>query len=175
MVFQHMRDFLADVRRSATVAAWFTGVTLVLSAFHTSLVCAQTTQDITLTWTAPGDDGAQGTATRYDLRYRTVGISNRDTLAWWNAATAVSGLPAPGPSGGTDTFTVRGLSSSQTYYFIIRAADEASNWSGFSNVAVRAPGVDTVPPAQITDLEVLSTMLGEPPASRPRLLRVSRS
>ena len=34
-----------------------------------------TTSSLTLTWTAPGDDGTTGTATSYDIRYRTTGPS----------------------------------------------------------------------------------------------------
>ena len=91
---------------------------------------------LTLEWTAPGDDGVVGRATSYDLRYRTVGITGVDTVTWWNGATTVSGEPAPGTAGTTDAMTVTGLSQGTTYYFIIRAADEVPNWSGFSNVAV---------------------------------------
>ena len=47
----------------------------------------------TLSWTATGDDGTVGRASRYDLRYRTTPISGVDTLSWWNAATAATGVP----------------------------------------------------------------------------------
>jgi hypothetical protein len=109
---------------------------------------------VTLLWTAPGDDGNVGTASQYDLRYRTTPISGTDTLTWWNAATRATGLPAPRPAGSTDSATVRGLQPLTTYYFIIRAADEVSNWSGFSNVAVKATSGDPTAPAAIADLTV---------------------
>ena len=119
-------------------------------------VSAQTAADstVTLHWTAPGDDGATGTANRYDLRYRTVPISGTDTLSWWNAATPATGLPTPRPSGSTDSVRVRGLTPLTTYYFVIRAADEVPNWSGFSNVAMKSTSGDLTAPAAIADLSV---------------------
>jgi hypothetical protein len=113
---------------------------------------AQSTDSATLLWTAPGDDGDVGTATAYDLRYRTTPIASGDTLTWWNAATPAAGMPSPSPAGATDSVVVQGLDPTQTYYFIIRAVDDASNWSGFSNVAIKSPAPDTTPPAAITDL-----------------------
>lgn len=120
---------------------------------------AQSGDTATLLWTAPGDDGNTGRATRYEMRYRTTAISGPDTLSWWNAGSAVSGLPAPSAAGATDSVVVTGLNPSLTYYFIVRAADEVFNWSGFSNVAVRGPVVvvDTTPPAAITDLSATAS------------------
>lgn len=115
---------------------------------------AQTTVSTTVLWTAPGDDGMSGRASTYALRYRTSAIVGTDTLSWWNAATSVSGLPAPGVSGSTDSVVVSGLDPTRTYYFILRTADEVPNWSGFSNLAIKLPSVDAVPPAAITDLAV---------------------
>jgi hypothetical protein len=120
---------------------------------------AQTSADSTvaLTWTATGDDGSVGTATSYDLRYRTVAISGTDTLTWWNAATRVTGLPVPHASGATDSMRVRGLTPLTTYYFILKAADEIPNWSGYSNVAVKATSGDVTAPASIADLTITGT------------------
>ena len=126
------------------------------ASLFASPVLAQTAADSTasLRWTAPGDDGNIGIAARYDLRYRTTPISGVDTLSWWNAATLASGLPTPSPAGSTDSVKVTGLLPSMTYYFIIRAADEVPNWSGFSNVAVKTMSGDVLPPAAIADLSV---------------------
>jgi hypothetical protein len=52
----------------------------------------------------------------------------------WASATQVSGEPAPLVAGTTQTFTVTGLTSSTSYYFAIKTADEVPNWSGLSNV-----------------------------------------
>lgn len=98
---------------------------------------------VNLAWTAPGDDGAIGTATLYDLRFSGSPIDAGN----WDLATPVSGLPAPRVAGTRQTFTVRGLSSGTTYYFAIRTRDDAGNWSGVSNVLRWDWVVDTAPPA----------------------------
>lgn len=90
-----------------------------------------------LTWTAPGDDGMAGQAAAYELRYSQGAVAGADTLSWWSAATAVAGMPAPGPSGSRESFLVDGLAPDATYYFVLRTADEVPNVSGFSNVAIR--------------------------------------
>ena len=123
---------------------------------------AQTSDSTTVEWTAPGDDGNTGRATSYILRYRTTAISGTDTTSWWNSATSVSGLPAPATAGTLQSFVVRGLSPSLTYYFILRTADEVPNWSGFSNVAIKLPRTDTMPPAAITDLAVPTQAASQP-------------
>jgi len=122
-------------------------------------VLAQTSADSTVTmqWTATGDDGLIGTATSYDLRYRTVPIAATDTLTWWNAATRVTGLPVPRVAGSTDSMRVRGLTPLTTYYFLVRVGDEVPNWSGYSNVAVKATSGDLTAPAAIADLTVTAT------------------
>ncbi|MBK7142979.1 MAG: fibronectin type III domain-containing protein [bacterium] len=103
---------------------------------------------VTLTWTAPGDDGNSGTATQYDIRYSTTAI----TAANFGSATQVASEPSPKVAGSAETFTVTGLALSSTYYFAIKTADEAANWSGLSNVISKATTGDTTPPAQVTDL-----------------------
>lgn len=121
---------------------------------------AQTSADSTLllTWTAPGDDGTVGRATTYDLRYRTVAISGTDTTTWWNAATQVTGEPAPGMAGARDSVRVRGLTPLTTYYFALKTADEVPNWSTYSNVAVKATTLtDATAPAAIANLSVTAT------------------
>jgi hypothetical protein len=121
---------------------------------------AQTAADssVTLLWTATGDDGMVGNASYYDIRYRTTGIANADTATWWSAATKVLPMPTPRAPGSTDSMVVRGLLPLTTYYFLIRVADEVPNWSGYSNLAVRATsGTDVTAPRAITDLAVTST------------------
>lgn len=140
------------------IAVFLAGLAL-LSLIEPAAAHAQTAADSTvlLNWTAPGDDGTIGRATTYDIRYRTVAISATDTTTWWNAATQVTGEPAPGVAGATDSMRVRSLSPLTTYYFMIRAADEVPNWSGYSNVAVRTTSGDATAPAAIADLTVTGT------------------
>jgi|GEM_PF-3089652 len=93
---------------------------------------------ITLSWTAPGDDGNIGTASQYDIRYSTSAI----TESGWASATQVSGEPAPKAAGSAESFTAAGLNLNTTYYFAIKTADEVPNWSGISN----SPSAATLPP-----------------------------
>ena len=101
----------------------------------------------TLSWTAPGDDGNEGTATAYDLRYATERI---DPVTWDNA-TPLTGVPAPQPAGRNESFTVSGLEPDQTYYFALLARDERGQASVLSNV-LRIDTLDGTAPGQITDL-----------------------
>ncbi|QJD81914.1 fibronectin type III domain-containing protein [Cohnella herbarum] len=107
---------------------------------------------ITLTWTAPGDDGMTGTATSYDIRYSTSSFTNAD----WATLTQASGEPVPGAAGTSESFTVTGLSAGTTYYFAIKTKDEVANESGLSNVVSLATTAssDTTPPAAVSNLSV---------------------
>ncbi len=104
---------------------------------------------LTLTWTAPGDDGVMGTAASYDIRYSTSEISE----ATWDSAAPVAGVPAPAASGTPQSIVVGGLTMGTTYYFAIKTSDEVPNTSLLSNVAEGLTAVpDTFPPAAVTDL-----------------------
>jgi len=85
---------------------------------------------IDLTWTAPGDDGNNGTASLYDIRYSTSFISSTN----WPDATQCKNEPSPSSAGSTDNFTVTGLSPNTPYHFALKTADEALNWSELSNI-----------------------------------------
>ena len=93
---------------------------------------ANTTRaSVTLTWTATGDDGRNGTAFLYDVRYvRDAGLSE----ATWESARQALGEPAPLPSGSPESFTIIGLLPGTMYSFGVKVADEVFNWSGLSNV-----------------------------------------
>ncbi len=95
------------------------------------IVTAMTPTGVSLAWTATGDDGDSGVAAIYDLRYWQYEI----TVDNWDSTLPVQGLPAPGPAHARDSVSVTGLMADSTYYFAIRVADEAGNWSGLSNVA----------------------------------------
>jgi len=84
---------------------------------------SETETTITLSWTAPGDDGNTGTATTYDMRYSLSPITSSN----WNQATQVSGEPSPKQAGSAESFVVSGLSSNTLYYFAVKTADEVPN------------------------------------------------
>lgn len=102
---------------------------------------------VTLRWTAPGDDGNVGTASQYDVRYSTSNITNAN----YNNASQATGEPAPKAAGQSEQFTISNLAANTTYYFAIKSADEATNWSGLSNVVSFTTGDETAP-ASIADL-----------------------
>jgi hypothetical protein len=90
-----------------------------------------TQTSVTLNWTAPGDEGSTGSATSYDLRYSTTAMNQ----ATFVTATPVPGAPPPLAAGAAQTFSVPGLLCGRTYYFAIKAVDEANNISAISNIA----------------------------------------
>jgi hypothetical protein len=105
--------------------------------------------EVTLTWQAPGDDGVEGRAALYEIR------SSPDSLtdAAWDAATVVANPPSPGVAGQWEVLHVTGLALG-SWYFAIKASDEASNWSALSN-SVTGVVADVVAPAAVTDLDVV--------------------
>lgn len=113
-------------------------------------VHAQITEtSIRLVWTAPGDDSLTGRAARYDLRWSRSPIA---TLADFNGATPVAGVPVPQAAGSSETFTVTGLTPSTTYWFALRTHDESGNVSDLSNIVSGSTLVssDVERPAPIT-------------------------
>lgn len=97
----------------------------------TDLTTSNSTMDpITLTWTAPGDDGSAGTATGYVAKYS---ISGPITDATWDAATTYPQAWTPLSASSTENRVVSGLSSSSTFWFAIKAYDEVPNYGGISN------------------------------------------
>jgi hypothetical protein len=92
-------------------------------------VAAVTDSSVLVTWTATGDDADQGTCAQYDLRYYRSMIRYEN----WDSCTAVTGEPAPRVAGSADSMEIRGLEADSTYYFALKACDEASNCAGPSN------------------------------------------
>ncbi len=91
---------------------------------------------VTLSLTAPGDDGwLGGAASGYELRYHTEPVG-ADTATWWQMTTPAPGLPAPTDPGLAQTITVSGLQQNTTYYFVLIALDNVGNASPYSNIAL---------------------------------------
>ena len=109
-----------------------------------------TVDTVTLTWTAPGDDGNSGIASQYDIRMSESMI----TEANWDSATQLTGEPSPNHAGSSEAVQVTQLTEGTTYYFALKTADEVPNWSGLSNVVSATPTADNTPtgPDVVVDL-----------------------
>lgn len=122
-------------------------------------VCSYTDTSVGLIWTAPGDDGVEGTAAEYDLRYGEMPMFGDD----WDTAIRAEDEPVPGPAGTREEMTVGGLTPEKTYCFVMTAYDELDNSPGLSNFVTATCFVDA--PVAIPDpnLEaVLRDRLGKP-------------
>ncbi len=102
---------------------------------------------LVLHWSATGDDGTSGTASRYELRYATFPI----TAANFDTATPASGEPDPGPPGTAEEMQVRGLAFNTPYSFAVKVLDEFGNPSEISNIVsgttLGPPEIDVQPTA----------------------------
>jgi len=84
---------------------------------------------IKIMWTAPGDDGDQGTADHYEIRYSTSLI----TTSNWDTATIFNDPPDPQNAGTSQYCYVNVLEAATIYYFAIKAYDENGNVNQVSN------------------------------------------
>jgi hypothetical protein len=112
------------------------------------LIRQVTTNSLVLLWTAPGDDGLQGTASAYDIRYHTSIINDQN----WETAVRASGIPEPQEAKKIESFTLTGLASAKSYYVAIKSYDEKQNESPLSNSPMGTTNSETIPPAPIFDL-----------------------
>ncbi len=112
-------------RLHATLAAVLTAIVLLSSPVPRASAGA------TLHWTAPGDDGTIGTATRYDVRRSTQPL----TEANFAQAETVGSVPRPSAAGRPESCAVALPVPGVRYYFAVKTVDEVGNWSTISNVA----------------------------------------
>ncbi len=105
--------------------------------------------EVRLTWTAPGDDGMEGAADRYAVRFAAdaQGLSPFE-----DGALADIGGASPRTAGLAEQRTVDGLQPERDYAFAMVSWDELDNRSGVSNIAVvSTPGIA---PSAIADLRI---------------------
>ncbi|MCK4607339.1 MAG: PKD domain-containing protein [candidate division Zixibacteria bacterium] len=145
----------ARVVRSVIVLSLIGWVAMVALIVPGSAVAADiTAMTVSLTWSAPGDDGSVGTASQYDIRYAVWPITQSN----WADAVQCIGEPIPRPAGSLETYTVMNLTPGTQYYIAIMAADEVPNWSMLSNVlTVR------------TDVALSAAFSGSPTSGLPPL------
>jgi hypothetical protein len=107
---------------------------------------------INLIWTAPGDDGLEGTAESYDIRYSVEQITDLS----WDDALQYEGEPSPKIAGMPEAVTISGLDEISTYFFAVKTTDEAGNTSGLSNSASQTTLNEATPPMAVVDLSAVS-------------------
>ena len=113
------------------VSRMLTGLDSIPPASIQNLALGQAgSNQVLLAWTATGDDGGAGIASRYDIRYDLSPINASNFLS----AQAVSATPMPQAAGSAEEAVVSGLNAATTYYFAVKAIDEYGNASPISNV-----------------------------------------
>ena len=122
-----------------------------------------TKTSIRLKWTAPGDDGNQGRAASYILRYSTTQITDSN----WSSATQVSNMVSPVSAGSAQSMIVTSLSQGATYYFAIKTSDEVPNTSALSNV-IWATTQGGTPPSACTSFTYSDWSACQPNSTQSR-------
>lgn len=103
-----------------------------------------------LTWTAPGDDGATGTASAYVFKVSLSAI----TGGTFDAATALEfwiNAPLPQAGGAAETLVVFGLDPAFSWFFAVKGVDDAANAGGVSNSPGTLPFAGTLPDPDLGD------------------------
>lgn len=136
-----------------------------------------TSNSVSLTWTAPGDDGTTGTATAYDIRYvpGTTGCFELDSESEWTAASQATGEPTPAIAGTAQGFTVPGLTPATPYCFAIRARDEVPNTGAISNRVLQSTSAAPSGSIGCTEAEFRQAITDACSGSRPSTITFSCS
>ena len=113
------------------------------------------TNAIQLNWTATGNDGTEGTANYYQIRYANYPISESN----WESVIVVENEIMPAASGTNETFTAEGLEYNTEYYFAVKAGDKQNNISGVSN---SASGTVAGPPILALDETAVEVKIFKP-------------
>ncbi|HEY2956257.1 MAG TPA: S8 family serine peptidase [Candidatus Eisenbacteria bacterium] len=102
----------------------------ILPATITSLTAdSVSTSGLVLHWVAPGDDGALGRASAYQIQ-----VTTRPAAAGTFSSGGFYAPPPPDTAGRPQRFVVQGLAPNTRYFFAARARDDAGNWGLASNL-----------------------------------------
>jgi hypothetical protein len=123
------------------------------------------TNSVTLNWTATGDNGSEGTAFIYDIRYSTEEITEEN----FETATQAEKEPAPAEAGTTESFTVKNLEFDTDYYLAMKVRDKQFNYSGKSNVVQAS--TPSAPQIMLEDYSLEQKMFPGSTGSRPYSLQ----
>ena len=91
---------------------------------------------VRLSWYAVGDDRMEGAAAGLEIRLADAAITDE---AAWEAATPLTGTPAPAEPGAAQTFVATGLTAG-THHFAVRCSDDAGLIAGLGNSVAGTPG-----------------------------------
>jgi len=119
-----------------------------------TLVCkSPTARSLALQWVAPGDDGWDGSASEFEIRYSLSPISE----ASWDLASLVPNPPVPSVGKTVQKFRVLGLEPATTYHFAMRSRDDKANVSELSNLSSGVTLQEVEAPSTAMDLTVTET------------------
>ena len=105
---------------------------------------------IDLSWTATGDNGREGQAALYEIRWSHEAITPYN----FNAAFIAPNTPVPAAAGSSETYRLTGLDNEEKIYFALKATDAKSNSSLISNVTYGVSW-DTIAPSTVADVTLL--------------------
>lgn len=92
-------------------------------------------KSITLSWTAPGDDGMTGAPVKgYEIYYSRWSVLD-DLDEWLMFASSPKTTPPGAAPGTTQHTTIMDLEAYTQYYFVMRSYDDMGSFSDYSNVA----------------------------------------
>lgn len=94
--------------------------------------------EVNLNWTAPGDDGMEGSVSLYDIRYSEHLITDNN----WDEATPINFDQEILPAGSRQGILVENLEPGRTYFFALKSCDEVANWAPMSNVVPKVAGME---------------------------------
>lgn len=120
----------------------------------------------TLSWTAPGDDGKEGQARRYDIR---VSTQRMGPISWggyadsadptaaihWAEADRIGSAPKPQPAGRLEKLVIGPFPKHRRIYIALKAEDEA-HASPLSNVVANAANHPPVADAGVAERHVVT-------------------
>ena len=120
--------------------------------------------EVTLTWTAVGDDGMVGTATSYIVKFS---LSPIVTQTQFDIATTYAQSWAPLAAGMTETQTLTGLSQGELLYFAIEAVDDVGNKGSLSNNPSAIAKVSAYAPVRLVGVPTHEPHVFNPTVTRP--------
>jgi hypothetical protein len=128
-----------------------------------------------VTFVAPGEDGATGTVTGYEIRYSAAGPITEATFA---DAPPITTNVDPDEPGQVQSFELAGLLPETTYHVAIRATDDCRNTGPIATASFRTPDrvageVDACFVATAAYGSALATEVGMLRGFRDRVLRQS--